>query len=133
MSIAFVGCRTSSVTLRLNYVHMFWTRMPGDGDNRRLGVGLGDSELLTEGNRKGLLQCGMLRMLKRYAGLTLMNAIHNTFTCVYMFMGCEITRCKILIHLHVVAHRNLLCRMDSNLKHTIFYSCGGSKARQKSS
>ena len=63
--IARVGRRTSSVTRRIHHVnlHRFWARRPGNGDSRRLGVGLGDSEALMEGNRICLLQCDRLRML----------------------------------------------------------------------
>ena len=66
VNIALMVRRTSSITRRLNHVnlHRFWARWSGKSDNRRLGVGLGNSEILTEGNRKCLLQCGRLRTLK---------------------------------------------------------------------
>ena len=66
-NITLVGRRISSVIRRLNHVnlHRFWARWSGKGDNRRLGVGLGNSEVLTEGNRKCLLQCGRIHTLTR--------------------------------------------------------------------
>ena len=66
-NIALVVRRTSSVTRRPNYIniHRFWDRRPGNSHNRRLDIGIGDSEVLTESNRKCLLQCGRLRTIKR--------------------------------------------------------------------
>ena len=66
-NIALVERRSSSDTRRLNHInlHRFWARRPGIDDNLRLGVGLGDSEVVKESNQKCLLQYGRFHTLKR--------------------------------------------------------------------
>ena len=108
-SVALIVSRTSSVTRRLDHVdlHRFRARGPDDGNNRRLGISLRDSEVLTEGNAKCLLQCGRLRAFKRQASLPLTHTIHkHTHLCVHIHGVRDDARRQMPSHLHVVAHRH---------------------------
>ena len=82
-SIALVVRRTSSITRRLNHINLyrFWARRPSNDDNRRLCVCLGDSEVLTECNRKFFIQSGRLRT---QASLPLTHPIHKV---IHLFVG----------------------------------------------